>query len=218
MNKTTLLTTLLLLFAIASTSSAHPVAQSADAVLRANQKAMSGLPRDGTLRIEYAAEVNGLKGTATSTMDLATGMFVDELNAYPLSGANGFDGKTPWMREISGVAISQEGGDRIPVAVNEAYRNANLWWRADWGGAQISYVGRETVDARQLDHLAVIPKNGSRFEAWFDADSHLLVRTAEPQMFFKTQKLYDDYRRFDNIMIAGSRQVDFGTGPRTSST
>jgi hypothetical protein len=213
MIKTTPLTTLLLLSGIASTSFAHPVAQSVEAVLHANLEAMTGFPRDGTLRIEYAAEVDGLHGTATRTIDLATGMFVDELSAYPLSGANGFDGKTPWMREISGVVIPQEGGDRIPVAVNEAYRDANLWWRADRGGAQINYAGRETVDGKQLDHLAVAPKNGSRFDAWFDADSHLLVRTAEPKMFFKTQESYDDYRRFGNIMLAGSRQVDFGTGP-----
>ncbi len=163
--------------------------------------------------MEYATEVSGLKGTAIYTADLATGMFVDELTADPLSGANGFDGKTPWMRDISGVSITQEGGDRMPVAVNEAYRNANLWWRADRGGAQVSYVGREQADAKQLDHLAVTPQGGSRFDAWFDADSHLLVRTAEPQMFFQTQETYDDYRRFGKVMFAGTRSVDFGTGP-----
>jgi predicted aspartyl protease len=32
-------------------------------------------------------------------------------------------------------------------------------------------------------------------------------------MFFKTQDLYDDYRRFGQIMLAGTRRVDFGTGP-----
>ena len=76
----------------------------------------------------------------------------------------------------------------------------------------MSYVGREQADSKQLDHLAVTPQHGSRFDAWFDADSHLLVRTAEPQMFFKTQELYGDYRRIGKIMVAGSRQVDFGNG------
>lgn len=213
MEKTTLLTTILVLQVAASSTFAHPVAQTAEAVLRANQEALGDFPRDGTLRVQYAADVSGLKGTATYTIDLATGMFIDELSAYPLTGAGGFDGKTPWMRDISGVSITQQGGDRVPVAVNEAYRDANLWWHADRGGAQVSYVGREQADARQLDHLAVTPRGGSRFDAWFDADSHLLVRTAEPQMFFKTQELYDDYRRFGKIMLAGTRSINFGNGP-----
>jgi hypothetical protein len=213
MAKRTLLTVILLLPLAVSGAFAHPVAQTAEAVLRANREAMGDFPSEGTLRVQYSAEVSGLKGTATNTIDLATGMFVDELNAYPSTGASGFDGKTPWMRDISGVSIPQEGGDRIRVAVNEAYRNANLWWRADRGGAQVSYVGREKSEAGQLDHLAVTPQGGSRFDAWFDADSHVLVRTAEPQLFFKTQEIYADYRRFGEIMLAGSRVMDFGTGP-----
>jgi hypothetical protein len=213
MTRANLLTAIFWLPLAASSAFAHPAAQTAEAVLRANQEAMGDFPRSGTLRVQYTAEVNGLKGTATYTFDLATGMFIDELSAYPLSGAGGFDGKTPWMRDLSGSAITQEGGDRVTVAVNEAYRDANLWWRADRGGAQVSYVGREKTDSKELDHLAVTPQRGSRFDAWFDADSHLLVRTAEPQMFFKTQDLYDDYRRIGKVMVAGSRQVDFGNGP-----
>ena len=34
-----------------------------------------------------------------------------------------------WMRDTSGANTPQEGGDRVAVAVNEAYRFANLWWR-----------------------------------------------------------------------------------------
>ena len=213
MAKMTLLGLIPLLTLAAPSAFAHPVAQTAEAVLHANREAMGDFPREGTLLVQYAAEVHGLKGTGKYTFDLASGMFVDDLSVYPLSSGEGFDGTTPWKRDKSGVAITQQGGDRIAVAVNEAYRNANLWWRADRGGAQVSYVGREKGDAGQLDHLAVTPQRGSRFDAWFDADSHLLVRTAEPQMFFKTQELYDDYRRFGDVMLAGTRLVDFGTGP-----
>jgi hypothetical protein len=215
MIKTTLLCSTLLLPCFAAVVSAHPVAQTAQAVLQANQDAMNNYPRESTLRVQYATDVSGLQGTATYTVDLATGMFVDELDAYPSTGAGGFDGKTPWMTDLSGVSIKQEGGDRVRVAVNEAYRDANLWWRADRGGAEVSYVGRERADAKQLDHLAIAPRGGAGFDAWFDADSHLLVRTAERQLFLDTQELYDDYRRFGNIMLAASRVVDFGTGPST---
>ena len=49
----------------ASSAFAHPVAQTAEAVLHANQEAMGDFPREGTLLVQYAAEVSGLKGTAT---------------------------------------------------------------------------------------------------------------------------------------------------------
>src|SRR5262249_51883249 len=106
MIKTTLFTAIFL--SSISSASAHPVAKTVEAVLRANQEAMGDFPREGTLHVEYATELSGLKGTATYTSDLATGMYVDELSAYPLTSADGFDGKTPWMREISGVSVAQE--------------------------------------------------------------------------------------------------------------
>lgn len=96
--------------------------------------------------------------------------------------------------------------------MNEAYRNANLWWRRDRGGAIVSYIGREEVGGQPADHLAATPRGGRRFEAWFDSQSHLLVRTAEPQQFFQTQTLYGDYRRVSGVMLPQSRTVDFGTG------
>jgi hypothetical protein len=82
----------------------------------------------------------------------------------------------------------------------------------------VAYVGREKEGGRTLDHLAVTPKGGGRFEAWFDADTHLLARTAEPQQFFHTQTLYGDYRREGRVMVAHRRSVDFGTGPSNVQT
>ncbi|MBW8813056.1 MAG: aspartyl protease family protein [Caulobacterales bacterium] len=202
-----------LLMAGAQHAAAAPVAQTAEAVLAANHAAVGAMPAVGSVRAEYKAENAGLVGTGLRLQDLATGAFSQSLEAGPVSLAGGYDGKTPWQQDISGVATDQEGGDRIPVAVNEAYRNANLWWRGDRGGAQVSYVGRETEDGHALDHLAVTPRGGGRFDAWFDADSHMLVKTAEPQQFFKTQTLYGDFRREGTAMVAHVRSDDFGTGP-----
>ena len=199
----------LLMLVLPSTALAAPTAQS---VLAANREAVGRMPAQGTLELEYILDASGLTGPATSVHDLATGAFVDRYETSVISGGNGFGGQIPWQTDVSGVSTDQEEGDRIPVAVNEAYRNANLWWRPDRGGAKLLCVGRETVDGRPADHIAVTPRGGHRFEAWFDAGSHMLVRTAEPQQFFKTQTLYGDYRPVSGTMIAHSRIVDFGTG------
>ncbi len=193
-------------------SSAALAAPTAQSVLAANRAAVGRMPAKGSLELDYMLDASGLTGPATHIHDLASGAFVERYETAVISGGNGYDGRTPWQTDVSGVSTDQEEGDRIPVAVNEAYRNANLWWNPDRGGATMLYIGRETVDGRPADHLAVTPRGGGRFEAWFDAQSHMLVRTAEPQQFFKTQTFYGDYRPVAGAMIAHSRTVDFGTG------
>jgi hypothetical protein len=201
-----------LTLALPSGVPAAPAAPTAAAVLAANHAAVGKMPASGTLELDYELKASGLTGTTTHVGDLATGAFIDRYSAPVISGGNGYDGRVPWQTDVSGVSTDQEEGDRVPVAVNEAYRNANLWWRADRGGAKILYIGRETVGGKAADHLAIIPRGGGRFEAFFDAGSHMLVCTAEPQQFFKTQTLYGDYRPVSGAMIAYSRSVDFGNG------
>ena len=213
MMKTHLFSAILLLPLATSNAFAQPVAQTVEAVLEANQKAMGDVPAEGTLRVQYAAEVNGLQGTATYTTDLATGMFIEELDAYPVSGTGGFDGKTPWMRDISGMSVTQEGGDRVPVAVNEAYRNANLWWRADRGGAA-GQLCRARAGRRQR-------ARSSRGDAAARLEFRRVVRRRLAPAGAHSRAadvLQDatDLRRLSSlrhVMLAGTRAVDFGTGP-----
>lgn len=191
-----------------STFAAGPI--SVDSVLAANRSAVGKMPARGVLELDYAVDADGLKGTATQLTDLATGAFVEHDNLGVISDANGYDGRMPWQTDVSGASTDQEGGGRIPDAVNAAYRNANLWWRPDRGGASITYVGRENLDGRAANHLAVTPRGGHRFDAWFDASSHMLVRIAEPYEFFTAKTSYADYRPVAGAMIAGSKSIDVG--------
>jgi hypothetical protein len=155
---------------VLAVSAAHGQTKtSVETILAANHAAVGKLPASGTLVRNYTFTGSGLTGPATLRFDLATGAYVQEQGASGVHEADGFDGKTPWQQDISLAYTPQLGGDRVPVAVSYAYRNANLWWRADRGGAQITFVGRETVDGGAQDHLTVIPHGGQRVEAWFDA-------------------------------------------------
>lgn len=192
--------------------------EGAASVLRANHKAVGTLPQTGTLQFDYAYAGNGMTGTATSVQDVATGAYIDSKTAAPVGEADGYDGKTPWMRDLSGANTSQEGGDRIAVAVNEAYRNANLWWRADFGGAAVVYSGRENLDGTPNDRLTVAPKNGKPFDAWFDVKTHLLTQIAEPRLFFNTRVFYSDYRREGGVTVPHKLVLDGGTGKANYET
>jgi predicted aspartyl protease len=190
------------------------VAPLAASVLDANRAAVGDLPASGAAELDYARSLSGLTGPAVLRLDLATGAFVESEDAEGVHQSDGYDGRIPWQQDISSAYIRQEGGDRIPLAVNAAYRYANLWWRADRGGAAVAYVGRETEGGHTLDHLSVTPRGGKRFDAWFDADTHLLTKAAYDQQFLHVIEAYGDYRRAEGGPVwAHKLTVDPGLGP-----
>jgi Aspartyl protease/PDZ domain len=183
-----------------------------DAILNANRLAVGPEPRSGSARYRYGYSGDGLTGVETEAIDLSTGAYVERLDSGFLHTAEGFDTRTPWMRDVSGANTPQMGGDRVRVAISAAYRNANLWWQRDRGDAWIEYLGRESLAGTSADHLLVQPRDGVRFDAWFDARTHLLLQIAEPRMFFHTRTVFSDYRREAGVMIAHSILEDSGTG------
>jgi hypothetical protein len=182
------------------------------AILHANQLAVGPVPKAGFAIYHYGYSGNGLTGDASLIEDLATGAYVASVDSGVLHTADGFDGRTPWMKDVSGANTPEQGGDRVRVAVSAAYRNANLWWRSDRAGARIDDLGHESLSGTPTDHLAVQPRGGVRFEAWFDARTHLLLQIAEPQQFLHSREVYSDYRRHANLMLAHSVLEDAGAG------
>jgi hypothetical protein len=182
------------------------------AILHGNHVALGQVPTAGVAVYHYGYSGNGLTGEETWIEDLATGAYVESVDSGILHSADGFDRQTPWMRDASGANTPEEGGDRVRVAVSVAYRNANLWWRGDRAGARIEDLGRESLSGTPTDHLAVQPRGGVRFEAWFDARTHLLLQIAEPEYFLHAREVYSDYRRQGSVMLAHSVLEDAGTG------
>jgi len=189
-----------------------------DSVLAGNHAAVGPAPVSGAARLTYTHNQAGLTGPLVDRVDLATGAYVETEQAGPIGDATGYDGKVPWQRDFSGADTPQLGGDRIPTAVDAAYRFANLWWRPDHGGALIAYAGRETIGGRALDHLVVTPRGGKRFDAWFDADTHLLARTLEDMQFLHVTETYDDYRPAGGLLLAHQLRNDPGEGSMAVAT
>src|ERR1700728_2041579 len=123
-----LLPTTLILLAAATAAQAQPPAQTVDTVLAANRAAVGNVPAAGGVTLDYDWSGSGLTGTRNEIADLATGAFVGTEQAGEIGDVIGYDGAVPWQRDLSGANTAQQGGDRIPVAVNEAYRTANAWW------------------------------------------------------------------------------------------
>jgi Aspartyl protease/PDZ domain len=202
------------LIAMAAAQLAHADPPPAE-VLDANHAAMgAGLDGAGAMDVRYGYEGQGMTGETRSVFDLQGAGFVDSQDIGPTTGGAGFDGKTAWMRDLSGAITPQAGGDTRQIAVDEAYQDGNLWWRADRGGAAIEALPAQTVGAARYDVLKVTPVGGKPFEAWFDAKTHLLARTVENQSFQTLTTDFADYRDLAGVKVAGFEAIDDGSGPQ----
>ena len=188
-----------------------------DEILSLNRAASGGavlaLHPAAFLQYDYAG--NGLTGKVSGTNDLKDGRFEQDFAIGPQKGANGYDGTHVWTKDNSGIVTLQEGGDAIPLAVNNAYRNANLWWRPGYGGAAVASDGEKSDAGAAYDVLTVTPKGGKPFDAWFDVKTHLLHRIDEAQAGVMTVTTLSGYRDFagvptpvDTVVSTGDKKYD----------
>ncbi|HTT83914.1 MAG TPA: aspartyl protease family protein [Rhizomicrobium sp.] len=183
-------------------------------ILAANRAATGGDAWAGkaSLELDYGYAGQGLTGSTHTLEDLSGGRFVDSYVIAPDSGANGFDGSRAWLKEPSGTVTWQGGGDTATLAVNESYRDQNLWWRPDFGGAMLAGDGTKTDGGKTYDVITVTPKGGKPFDAWFDADTHLLARTREVQGTLPITTYFSDYSAVNGVRIARRQMIDDSTG------
>jgi hypothetical protein len=178
---------------------AGPAAADVHAILQANRAATGNQPAQGTLDTLYSYAGQGMSGQTRSIADLATGRFIDSFAIGPIRGASGYDGRTPWQTDSGGGSTPQRGGDRLMLAINEAYRDGNLWWQPDFGGAKVDFVGRDAGG----DHLRFAPRGGKAFDIWFDATTHLVTHVRELQGFSVVDTEYRDYVQRHGMRVPG---------------
>ncbi len=184
------------------------------AVLDAYRAASGGAAWSGKAAMKTAANISGqgLTGNGTMVIDLHDGGFVQHYTLGPASGAQGFDGTDAWQQGPNGDVNVEKGGDALPVAVSQAYQNANLWWRPDFGGASIVADGVKSCGDSRCNVLTASPRGGTPFEAWFDAGTHLLVRTIMKQGAQTVTTSFSDYHVSDGVRVPWKEVIDNGTG------
>ena len=181
-------------------------------IFAANKAATGGSAWDGkqSYLAHYAYSGQGLTGTVTSRADLRSGYWTDDAAIGPATQASGFDGDHAWSKDPSGTVTLQDGGEQRQLAVNDGYRRANLWWRSDFGGAQVVDDGVKTDGGASYDVLTVTPKDGKNFDAWFDARTHLLARIVETQGTDVFTTSLSDYTVISGVEVARRTFVNSG--------
>ncbi|MBB3693612.1 aspartyl protease family protein [Sphingomonas sp. BK580] len=173
-------------------------------VLESNRAATKPATHDErAVRLRYAYAGQGLTGTSEAVVDLRKPAFVATRQIGRMLEQEGFDGRRAWARERSGSVSIQSGGDMQALALSEAYRLTNRWWRPDRGGAAVSYVGRRRLGEGEVDVVRVAPQGGTPFEAGFDASTHLLARIEETRHGQTIVVSLSKYRMVGGTMVAG---------------
>lgn len=180
----------------AALSCAPALAATPDEILAANRAASGAFAGKAAMVAEYDYAGQGLTGKAAGTTDLKTGAFEQHYAIGPQTGANGYDGSHVWNKDNSGIVTLQEAADSVPLAVNNAYRGANLWWARDHAGAVITSAGQKSENGATYDVLTVVPRGGATFNAWFDVKTHLLYRLEERQGGVLNTTTLSAYRDF----------------------
>ncbi|TAN03729.1 MAG: PDZ domain-containing protein [Rhodanobacteraceae bacterium] len=213
----------IVLFSGVALASALGVAQAATdpaSILSAYRAASGGNAWNGKAVMKTVSKITGqgLAGTDTSVVDLRQGYSTDHFTLGPASGAQGFDGKNVWQQGPDGAVNLEKGGDALPLALDQAYFNANLWWRADFGGAQVKALGNKPCGSSTCSVLKITPKGGLPLQAWFDTGTHLLDRTVQT-VGAETATVYmSDYRSVDGVKVPYKTVTDTGHGKQYLQT
>jgi predicted aspartyl protease len=193
-------------------------ADSADSVIAANKAAMGGAAWDAkqSMTADYAYSGQGMTGTVHSVSDMTTPRFADSYAIGPATGGNGFDGNRAWNQDASGQVTYQDGGEQRQIAINDAYRRANLLWKPGRGGAEVTAAAR-TQDGRSYDVLTVTPRDGKPFEIWIDRETHMTARVVEKQAGDTYTTVLSDYRAIDGVQVPHKTVTGNGT-PKYDTT
>lgn len=154
------------------------------------------------LRLEGTISAGRLSGPYEQTLSLDPPRYVNRYTLGPASLAKGFDGGTAWHRGASGEVVAQTTQAAREAAVAEAYLHARTFLFAERDTARIEPLDVHIDDTgRQLIGLRVLPPGGQDIALWFDAATHLLVRSEQALYGQLNAKRYEQHESIGGITL-----------------
>jgi Aspartyl protease/PDZ domain len=204
-----MLTALILTIAATAATTAGPEPQ---AVLAKVKQATGGAAWDRitSTHATVVLETGGLKGTAEGFEDVLTGRSVTHYELGPVTGANGFDGKTVWSQDPSKQVRIEEGGEAREAAADDAYRSALGYFYPERWPADLAYQGEKTENGKTFLVVRATPKGGRPYDMWIDAKTNLIDHTVEKAAIETRTVFYSDYREVQGVRVPFSQRSTNG--------
>ncbi|MBI3662207.1 MAG: aspartyl protease family protein [Acidobacteria bacterium] len=188
-------------------------AQSDPQQLLAKAKQASGGAAWDAIRSTHTqvkASTGGLNGTGEAREDTRTGRFVDRYQLGPITGAQGFDGKTLWSQDASKQVKVEDGDDERLGAMNDAYRRSLAFWYPERWPAQIESAGEKEENGRKFFVVRITPRGGRPFDIWIDAATYLFDRAVEKAAIETRTSFFSNYREVAGVKVPFASRVTNG--------
>ncbi|MDQ6943269.1 MAG: retroviral-like aspartic protease family protein, partial [Candidatus Eremiobacteraeota bacterium] len=144
--------------------------------------------------------VDGVHGTETSLLDLATGRFAERVSAGPLSSGDGFDGTRPWSSDATGMAI---------VEGNAQARLDSLAWAHFVGRRGPEQPVVSTMRNARGDVVVRLryPTLSAPIDVTLDKRTGFVSEIEDDSGGEVTRSRYSDYRRVYDVVVPFRQQV-----------
>ncbi|MFN7971855.1 MAG: aspartyl protease family protein [Acidobacteriota bacterium] len=173
------------------------------AILARAKEATGGSAWDAikTTHVKGKVATGGLDGTFESWEDVLTGRYVQKFAIGPMTGAEGFDGKTGWDQDPSGQSKPRDGDEAKQETANSVYERTMGYWFRERHAAEVVYKERREEDGKSFDVLTITPEGGRGFDMWLDAKTSLMDRTVEKTATETRTSYVSDYRKVQGVLL-----------------
>src|ERR1700678_4406473 len=195
-------------------------AQDVDKILSQYAKAEGGagkLSKITTLKLEGTVAAPG--GTVTRK-DAAPGAYTletklpnryySEMVAEDKSWIESFNGKSAWRQDAHGTIGTLVGQEGLQLEAAARYYNSRLL-NPKKNRLLVTYVGAAQVRGKDASQLQVTMPSGAKWQVFFDAQSHLIVKESAPVGGQNQEMLYDDYRAENGVQLPHKIELHRGT-------
>jgi len=179
-------------------------AQDATKILNQYVKASGGahaLAKIQTITLEgtVAAQNGGKPGAYTFAVKLPN-RYYSELVVGDQTLIEAFNGKSAWHQNAGAEISTLVGPEGLQLEAAARYYNSHLL-NPKKNKLVISYVGAAQVRGKDASQLEISAPSGVKWQVFFDAQSHLIVKESAPLGGVNQEILYDDYRAENGVQL-----------------
>jgi hypothetical protein len=179
-------------------------AQDATKILNQYVKASGGahaLTKIQTITLEgtVAAQNGGKPGAYTFDLKLPNRYYC-ELVIGDQTLIESFNGKSAWHQNPGGEISTLVGPEGLQLEAAARYYNSHLL-NPKKNKLVITYVGSAQVREKDAVQLEVAMPSGVKWQVFFDAQSHLIVKESAQVGGANQEILYDDYRAENSVQL-----------------
>jgi hypothetical protein len=179
-------------------------AQDATKILNQYVKASGGghaLAKIQTITLEgtVVAQNGGKPGAYTFDVKLPN-RYYSELVTGDQTLIEAFNGKSAWHQNAGGEISTLVGPEGLQLEAAARYYNSHLL-NPKKNKLVVTYVGSDQVRGNDALQLEVTTPSGLKWQVFFDAQSHLVVKESAQVGGVNQEILYDDYRAENGVQL-----------------